>query len=894
MESWLRTLLALRAYRTVLVAVVAAAVLAGLAGAASPLVTTVVASEAFENELAGLSPLAVGLELDSVERWDRTPKAEELERRAAARDRAVARLAERLDGVGPPVVTALVPERDGQLMASAKGFYGVRLMARTGALDHVRVLAQTGGEGVWISHRVAQQLGVRPGDRFRLQEAGAVSARVKGIYRQLSDEPESPYWVNFFQDIYPPDPDSLPAAAFAFTSRAELLRIASALGAQPIRHVYELPVAPGRVTLARARELQDQFAAVASSIDRGDTELARKLRCRAPLEAFGPSSPNTCASASSLSSAVLLADSSVSAVSPVVTLLSALGIGIALAVAAATGAFAVRRRRVEAELRFARGEHVARFAARTASEALLPLAAGAALGFALALALTDVLAPRGALDDGTVRSAAGQTALVAAAALALLAGAAGLAFVRLHETGFRARRWLRRVPWELPVLLLGGLLLARIVTGAGLQQSGASETQHPTLAVFLCPLLLVAGTTGLAVRVCRALLGGGDGRRGRGLPVALYLAVRRLAAARGLLVVLAVLGAVAFGGLVYAESLARSLDETTDQKAYIAHGSDVEAIVQGSEVIPKGFPYPVTRVQYDNAAAAANSVTGPQVDVVLVDPATLRDAMRWRGSWGPNPADLVDRLEPHGGSVPVIVTGELPPLRRLAVAGALLPVEVVGEVRAFPGTNTSPAVITTSDALLAASRRAGAGDPLELPRTYFWAKGPPREVAQALLASGVDTYAIVTADQFRRDADVALATRTYSYMRIVALAAGILAVAGLLLYLQARQRSQVIASALSRRMGFDRRREMLSLSLELAAIVAFCAVVGATVALLAAGPIVRELDPLPQFAPSPVFAIPVGAILAAAGALAAVALVAGALTSWLARRADPVEALRVD
>ena len=78
-----------------------------------------------------------------------------------------------------------------------------------------------------------------------------------------------------------------------------------------------------------------------------------------------------CTVVSSLPPAIAIADADVSAVSPVVRLLSELGIGIALAVAAAAGVFAVRRRRVEAALAFSRGEHVASFSARTALEALL-------------------------------------------------------------------------------------------------------------------------------------------------------------------------------------------------------------------------------------------------------------------------------------------------------------------------------------------------------------------------------------------------------------------------------------------------------------------------------------------------------------------------------------------
>jgi putative ABC transport system permease protein len=140
---------------------------------------------------------------------------------------------------------------------------------------------------------------------------------------------------------------------------------------------------------------------------------------------------------------------------------------------------------------------------------------------------------------------------------------------------------------------------------------------------------------------------------------------------------------------------------------------------------------------------------------------------------------------------------------------------------------------------------------------------------------------------------VVLATRTYAYMRTIAIAAAVLVVIGLLLYLQARQRSQAIASALARRMGFGRGAETLSLCLELGAILFFAAVTGGGIAIAAASPVIRHLDPLPRDAPSPIFIVPATQIAVAAGGLVLVTLAAGLLTSWFAARTNVSEALRV-
>jgi putative ABC transport system permease protein len=193
----------------------------------------------------------------------------------------------------------------------------------------------------------------------------------------------------------------------------------------------------------------------------------------------------------------------------------------------------------------------------------------------------------------------------------------------------------------------------------------------------------------------------------------------------------------------------------------------------------------------------------------------------------------------------------------------------------------------------AVAARAKSADPLGVLQAYVWGKGPPAAVEQTIDSSSLSAYFSSSIDTFLHDPSVELATRTYSFMRTIAIAAAVLVLLGLLLYLQARQRSQVIASALGRRMGFGARGEALSVSLEVLAILAFAAVIGGGIAIAAAGPVVRHIDPLPADAPSPIFTLPWGAILVAAGSLVVVAALAGALTTWLARRADVSEELRV-
>jgi putative ABC transport system permease protein len=184
-------------------------------------------------------------------------------------------------------------------------------------------------------------------------------------------------------------------------------------------------------------------------------------------------------------------------------------------------------------------------------------------------------------------------------------------------------------------------------------------------------------------------------------------------------------------------------------------------------------------------------------------------------------------------------------------------------------------------------------NPLGVTQAYVWANGPSKQVSRALEGPPFQATFLTSGDEFRHDPDVLLARRTFTYLRLITAAAGALVFIGLLLYLQARQRSQAVASALAARMGLSRRDETFSLSVELAAIALFAAVLGGLVALLTARPIVAHVDPLPDDPPVPAPAIPVTAILLALFGLVVVAAGAGALTSWLSRRADTSEALRV-
>jgi putative ABC transport system permease protein len=910
---WRKAPIALAYHSSALIAVAIAGFLVALAASSAPFVTTASASSALKDNLAGLSPLATGLDIQGLTPPLTSVAAET--KIVARRQAAIQTLRDKLHLEAPVFTEASeLPVA----ISSPTGDQPVILMARTGALGHVKIISQTRGDGVWLPDLTASTSGVRAGGTIRIafsdQGTGKSSTRavrVKGIYEALDRTVPDAYWANLLPEIVPQGADPPPPQRFVlmspkalYTLTRDLSNVRTIKANGRVFHVgegpalttmAELPVSPKGLTLAKARILARRFGALRNSLP--TSTLGRTLGCAGGrIVSFSTSTSTArCPVTSSLSSAVAIANRNASQISAAVTLLAGAGTLIALAVAGAAGVFLVRRRSAEAGLLYARGESVVAFGARTCVELLLPTIAGAAAGFALALGLTSFFAPSGSIDSSTLHSALARGALAAAAGLLLAATVASVMFVRQFDSGTRRARWLRFFPWELVLLAVALWLLHDVENGGGLAGRTATAAGHPTLAVFLFPLLLVAAVAGLATRALRFALRPRPGQ-GANLPVAPFFALRRLSAARGLLTALLVVSTVAFGAYFYAQALAASLTRNVTEKAYVAYGGDVQGLADDAAPLPRSFPYPATELDYANQSASLGGIDGTGTDVMAVDPATLGSVIRWYGDWGADPRKSFAKLDPAGsGALPAIVSDTVPlGTKAIWLQNARVPIRVIARVKSFPGmTAGTPLVVVSRSALNRFAQRTKLYDPLGEAQTFIWAKGPPSEVSAALEAAPIRAYYVTTVDAFRQDPDVLLATKTFSYMRLIAIAAGVLVFVALLLYLQARQRSQAVASALAVRMGLRRGAEIGSLALELAAIALVAAIVGGVVAIAAAGPITRHIDPLPTDAPPPSLVIPVGAIVGSAIALLVVGIGAATLTSRLSRRTDMSEALRV-
>ena len=861
---WVKAPWALARHPAALVSVMAASFLVALAATSAPVVRAGVESESLKGQLVAMSPLAAGLEIrTSVRAGSAVPAT-------------VAGLPSVLPRLTAPVVT---DQSSAIVVSPTESGLEVAPMSRTDALKHVQRLTPGRGEGVWISSATANATQLRPGGVLRLTQSqlpGAhprvVALRVAGIYRSLDQDLGNPYWQNFIQDIRPRNPDLPLRPSFVLMPRRAFLQFATALS-PVVQRRYEFAVDPTRLSLAQAKELQRRFLAIQAALaDRGSA-LSRAIGCRP-----------RCTSSSSLGSALTIAQNNVASIGPTISLLAGCAILIALTAAAGAGVFLVRRRSGETRFLYMRGEAALVFGTRVAVEAFLPTLTGASVGVITALLALREFAPTGTIDGGTVSSALWHAALAAAASVAAVGAGAAVAYPR--RTGVRrGRRIAGWLPWELLPLAAATALLVDVLTGGGLARDTAGGT-HPRLAVFFVPVLAAAGLAGLVARAERRVIG----RRGGGAPSAVFLALRRLAAAGGLLVAAVVMAAASFSAFAYAKTLSATLRAGVAEKAFIANGGDVQGVVDPSVRILRPFTFPAAIVAID-----ANDVrlaeNGAPVTMIAGDPRAVARALA-----NDDARTQLSELASASSTkaLPIVAVGDLPNLAAVWVQGKRVPVTIVGRVRAFPGSTAGmQSMVVARPALDRAARRAGLTDPLPNATGAIWAKGDPATIKRALAVSKLYPVFVTTIDDLLAIPSVDAATRTYGFFDWIGIAAAVLALAAVLLYLQARQREQLIASALARRMGLGRAGDAAALALEAAVITATALCVGVLAAGLTARALVTHVDPLAQWSPSLALVIPWSQLIVTLVAATAVAALLGAAASLVAGRGDVARELRV-
>jgi putative ABC transport system permease protein len=785
--------------------------------------------------------------------------------------------------LGPVTSSVLGPDVSATSDTGPNTIAPIRLFAGTDALDHVRPIAESSEPGVWLADVSADVLKVRPGDRIAIgyDEKPPVQLPVAGIYHALVSQPQTGYWQAWASEIYPACPTfpncPLPTP-FALVDEDTLTRSFGELGILSATYAWQSPLqTDAPLTMDQARSL----ATFAEQFERDATRQGARFLCCGGSSS-GSYSINV-RIASSMPDVVRSVERDVAAIQGPGRVLQAAGILVALIVIAAAGAFAMTARRVEATMLFSRGIHPATVAAKACVEAVIPAVLGGGVGLGMAFLLVRTVRATAPVGAGAGRQALVGAGLATLISVALLGAVSAAAFLRTSEHHRERFATLARAPWELALVALAFYAYQRLQTGGAFVQDASLHVRSPSINLLLFPVLSIAGLAMIAVRLLGTGLRSLRDRSGR-FTSWLYLAIHRLAGGSRMTLLLVSASALCLGIFVQTQTIVRSLETTVDAKARLFVGSDVQGQMLYETPVPERFPLPMTRVtrlQQPGTLAPG----GEDFDLLAVDTATLPSAAYWNPSLSDvSIQQMAQQLgAPASDRIPIVLAGAgTSTPSAMDFDGRYVPVEIVARARAFPGmTSFRPFVVVDADTLLEAF--AGLPNPLRFSpgaSTEFWVKGDPKRASAALRALTYAPYLVLTADQVRDIPEIAAVIDSFLVLNGLGLVAALLVVLGMLMYLQARQRSQVVSYGLSLRMGMSHSAHRRSLTAELGAML-FCSyAIGLVLALGAALLILPLLDPLATIPPGPLYVLPLGVM----GSAFVGVLTASWMGGWLTNR----------
>ena len=262
------------------------------------------------------------------------------------------------------------------------------------------------------------------------------------------------------------------------------------------------------------------------------------------------------------------------------------GLVVGLLLLGSASVFWAYRRRTEVTLLLSRGAAPGAIGVKAGLEAVPLMTVGAALGWIGSVGLLAVVGPS---------SAFGAAALVRSAIFALAAEVLALLLLAVMAACLTAGRrrasrnplpTLSKVPFELIGIGLS-LWLWLSLQNVSLEAGGTS-TPAVQSGFVIMPLLLLLSVSILFARL--ASIGLRRARRltlGRGRPLAGWLAVRRLAAAPSLGMLMVGSVALAVGAFTYAGAIARSQEYTVSAKAQTLVGSNSAVTVPHLVRVPR-------------------------------------------------------------------------------------------------------------------------------------------------------------------------------------------------------------------------------------------------------------------------------------------------------------------
>jgi len=758
---------------------------------------------------------------------------------------------------------------------------GGRIFYRDGVTSQITPVGRTlSGPGIWLQAGMATRLNAPIGSRVSFSISGegqAAGFRVVGIYRNQDQEPVRPYWCSYTNLFQNPSygNDSVPPPLVIATD-ANTFQAARDSYFGSSTDTWVSPAKTTDITLTQGRAIADKQAAAYAAA--GVTPSQRLADLNSGSGQMPEFVERTSLTREGLRGPVL----------PI-----ALGGSIlALLLVGAAGSYWADRRSREVRLLSSRGVGPGALALKAVLELALPAIVGTVAGWLLARWLVALLGPSPLLDAAAPWQAAITALIALVAGLGLLALVAGLRSRAATERPVGARRgWTTVVPWELLVLAAAAGCWLRLRGSDAVTLNGGIAQINLLVVAF--PLLFLAGAAVLIVRLL-ALLLPRVGRSAGRLSPAWYLATRRVTASRVISVILLAAASLPIAMLVYAATLTRTSQYTLDAKAGLINGStttvqSVDPVRRSAATDAVGTL--VIRYLYGKVGDQPTDVT-----VLAIDPDTFPGTAFWDRRFAPDSLDTLLaklRAPTSGGVVPAVAVvedgPEFPPgTFQLGLGATEVRTEVVAHATHFSGRRIpGPMLIVDRSRLGTVDRYAGS-------LSEMWSRdASPDRATAAVTAQHARVYLITSQDTVFDVANFLGVSWTFGYLSALAALVGLVAIGGLLLYLETRQRTRTASYALGRRMGLTRATHLRSLLAELGVLLGLAWGIGAGLAWTAVLLVYSRLDIDPTRPPTPLLTVPVLAFAGSAVAVAVVVVLAALYAQRSADRADVSEVLRL-
>jgi len=885
LAPWLRgPVLLLRRRPAVAVALLAAAVVAAVPAAACPMFLSSASTAAFYGRADGACPWTLG---SQVSGGLLLGPGEDAAGYMWKRTTAEANAAASTPRLGPAATTLY---RDDLILTASAGQAvptAVMLVSRSGFPGQVSVVGGPRGSGLWLPDGLASLLRLHIGDWVQLTaptggwgrlgpdgrpvpvEVQPFDMTVSAIYADLRSAPDSSYWCSsrqLYRGKSGQDSSDQAVLDMVLTDQSTFLDLIHEAGvrADHSGFVIERQVDIDHLPQAQLQRVGDDIAAVQHDM----TALT------SPGGALGSQTDHPTVLRSDLRSYAQRAGLVGRSLRPVTLAMSLAGLCVGLLVLAAHGVGA------------------GALGVKAALEAVLPLAAGTAIGWLLAWLLVRMVGPSALIDPAAMRMGGIAATGVLAAALVVTIVTAGVGSRRLTDQAPQPRhrvRLLAWTPWE--VLLLSAAVLAWLRSSGGHITSLGNDATFGQVAslpvrLLVAPLLVVAGAVLLCARLAALWLRHGQARGAPKSPVWL-LTWRRISRETLAACVLAGATAAPVALAIFGAAVAQSTSGTLSAQAKLAVGADTVITLTKPAVIPASLAGRATQVRRLDGA----QLGGITVSLLEIDAATFPRAAYWDDRIeGHSLASIVVPLRPAGpdGSGAVVVAGAPVPegTQEMSTASADTLAVQVRTVQVLPAEQGGYPTVLVARGVL---DRLGLTTRSE---TQLWVRGDPAQIHRAALAAHLPISQFTDATAVYRHTWIEPVTYTFDYLTAVCLLAGLVTVVGLVLYLEAGTPTRRRAWVLLRRMGLRTRQHRWSMLAQIAIPVGYGLLVGLGLATVLTLATQGDMDIRHDQPPRTLLSTPVAALVEITVAVALVVAMAVGVAQARTMRAHPSEVLR--